>query len=157
MYEFEHLSSSPSFCNFEKSTSLLWTSVIRNQCVYHNLIKNNTDVLSGVSYICVCLGLSVMSDCLWSHGLWSTRFLCPWNSPGKKTGVSCHFLLQGIFPTQGSNRGLPYCRQTLYHLSYQESPHYTILYIFFKFLCLLKDNCFTEFRCFLSNFNMNQP
>ena len=36
------------------------------------------------------------------------------------TGVGCHFLLQGIFPTQGSNPGLPHCRLTLYHLSYQE-------------------------------------
>ena len=35
------------------------------------------------------------------------------------TGVGCHFLLQGIFPTQGSNLGLPHCRQTLYHLSHQ--------------------------------------
>jgi len=32
--------------------------------------------------------------------------LCPWDSPGKNTGVGCHFLLQGIFPTQGSNLGL---------------------------------------------------
>ena len=31
-----------------------------------------------------------------------TRFLCPWDSPGKNTGVGCHFLLQGIFPIQGS-------------------------------------------------------
>ena len=31
------------------------------------------------------------------------RLLCPWDSPGKNTGVGCHFLLQGIFPTQGSN------------------------------------------------------
>ena len=31
------------------------------------------------------------------------RFLCPWNFPGKRTGVGCHFLLQGVFPTQGSN------------------------------------------------------
>ena len=35
------------------------------------------------------------------------RLLCPWDSPGKNTGVSCHFLLQRIFPTQGSNPGLP--------------------------------------------------
>ena len=35
---------------------------------------------------------------------------CPWNFPGKNTGVVCHFLLQGIFPTQGSNPGLPHCR-----------------------------------------------
>ena len=46
--------------------------------------------------------------------------LQPWDFPGKCTGVGCHFLLQGIFPTQGSNPGLPHCRQTLYHLSHQE-------------------------------------
>ena len=46
-------------------------------------------------------------------------FLCAWNSPGKNTGVSCHSLLQGIFPTQGLNSGLLHCRQTLYHLSHQ--------------------------------------
>ena len=45
--------------------------------------------------------------------LQSTRLLHPWNSPGKNTGVGCHFLLQGIFLTQGSNPGLPHCRQTL--------------------------------------------
>ena len=41
--------------------------------------------------------------------------LCPWDSPGKNTGVGCYFLLQGIFPTQGSNPGLLHCRQMLYH------------------------------------------
>ena len=38
------------------------------------------------------------------------------DSPGKNTGVGCHALLQGIFPTQGSNSGLSHCRQILYHL-----------------------------------------
>ena len=47
-----------------------------------------------------------------------TRLLCSWDSPGKDTGVDCHFLLQGIFPAQGSNPGLLHCRQTLYHLSH---------------------------------------
>ena len=52
--------------------------------------------------------------------LWTVpaRLLCPWDSPGKNTGVSCHALLQGIFPTQGSNLGLLqflHCRQILYH------------------------------------------
>ena len=47
---------------------------------------------------------------------------CSWNSPGKNTGVCSHSLLQGIFPTQGSNPGLLYCRQTLYGLSYVGSP-----------------------------------
>ena len=42
--------------------------------------------------------------------------------PGNRTGVGCHFLLQGIFPTQGSNPALPLCKQTLYRLSHQGSP-----------------------------------
>ena len=50
------------------------------------------------------------------------QVLCPWDSPGKNTGVGCHFLLQGIFPTQRSNPGLPHCRWTPYHLSHQGSP-----------------------------------
>ena len=42
-----------------------------------------------------------------------------WNSPGKNTGVGCHSLLQGIFPTQGLNPGLLHRRQILYHLGYR--------------------------------------
>ena len=59
-----------------------------------------------------------------THGLSSTSFLCPWNSPGKNAGVHCHFLLQGIFLTQVSNMGLLQCRQTLYWLSHQKRPGY---------------------------------
>ena len=44
-----------------------------------------------------------MSDSLLPYELKPTRLLCPWNSPGKNTGVGCHFLLWGIFPTQESN------------------------------------------------------
>ena len=62
--------------------------------------------------------LLVMSGSLRPHGLQPTRLLCPWDFPGNSTGVECHFLLQGIFPTQGSNRGLPHCRHTLYCLSH---------------------------------------
>ena len=54
-----------------------------------------------------------------------TRLLCPWNSPGKNTGVGSHSLLQGNFPTQGSNLGLPPCRWILYQLSYYSSKDYT--------------------------------
>ena len=42
-------------------------------------------------------------------------------SPGKNPGVGCHALLQGIFPTQGLNLGLPHCRQVLYHLGDREA------------------------------------
>ena len=45
--------------------------------------------------------------------------LCPWNSPGKNTGVGCHSFLQGLLPTQGSNPGLLHCRQILYLLNHQ--------------------------------------
>ena len=60
---------------------------------------------------------SVMSVSLPSHGLYS-----PWNSPGPNTGVGSLSLLQGIFPTQGSNPGVPHCRWILYQLSHKGSP-----------------------------------
>ena len=60
----------------------------------------------------------VVSNSLQSHGLEPMRLLCPWDSPGKNTGVGSHFLLQGIFLTQGLNPGLLLCRQILYHLSH---------------------------------------
>ena len=60
---------------------------------------------------------SVVSDSLWPHRLYS-----PWNSPGQNTGVGSISLLQGIFPTQGSNPGLPHCRRVLYQLSHKWSP-----------------------------------
>ena len=56
------------------------------------------------------------------HGLKLTRLLCPWNSPGKDTGVGSHSLLQGIFLIQRWNLGLLHCRQILHHLSHQGSP-----------------------------------
>ena len=52
---------------------------------------------------------------------WTVAYQAPpsMGFPGKSTGVGCHFLLQGIFPTQGLNPGLLHCRQTLYRLSHQ--------------------------------------
>ena len=73
----------------------------------------------------VCVSRSVVSDsldCMRPCGLQPDRLLCPWDSPGKNTGVGCCCLLQGIFPTQGSNLGLLYGRQIFYHLSHQGSP-----------------------------------
>ena len=58
-----------------------------------------------------------MSDSLRLYGLWPTRLLCLWDSPGKNTGVGCHALLQGIFQTQGSNQnqGWNLCLLRLLH------------------------------------------
>ena len=55
---------------------------------------------------------SVVLDSLQPRGLYG-----PWNSPGQNTGVDSLSLLQGIFPTEGSNSGLPHSRRILYQLS----------------------------------------
>ena len=67
-------------------------------------------------HVCVFSG-SVLSDSLQSHGLQPSRLFCPWDSPGKNTGVGYFALLQRIFLTQGSNPRLLHllrCRQILY-------------------------------------------
>ena len=67
----------------------------------------------------LCVSHSVVSNPLQPYGLEPARLLCPWDVPGKKTGMGTHSLLQGSFSAQGSNPGLLYCRQILYHLSHQ--------------------------------------
>ena len=64
-------------------------------------------LLSRFSHVGLCAILWTAA-CPW--------LLCPWNSPGKNTGVGSHSLLQGIFPTQGSNLGLTHCRQIFFFL-----------------------------------------
>ena len=49
------------------------------------------------------------------RGLQPARLRCPWDSPGRNTGVGCRCLLQGIFPTQGSHPGLLRCKRAVYH------------------------------------------
>ena len=62
------------------------------------------------------------------------------DSPGKNTGAGCHFLLQGIFPIQGSNPGLPHCRQTLYLLSHKGT---LIANRYLQLLCSVSQSCAT--------------
>jgi len=70
-----------------------------------------------------------MPDSLGPHGLQPTRILCSWDFPCKDTGMVCHFLLQGILPTKGSNLGLLHCRQIRYRRSYQRSPFLSVIKI----------------------------
>ena len=71
----------------------------------------------------LCGSGTAVSDSLWPHGLHS-----PWNSPGQITGVVCHALLQGIFPTQGSKLHLlDLC--IVGPLSHLESPTFSILVV----------------------------
>ena len=69
-------------------------------------------------YVLSVKSLSHVQTLCEPHGLQPARLLCPWNSPGNITGVGCPFLLQGIFSTQGSNSGLPHCRQIFYCLNF---------------------------------------
>ena len=74
--------------------------------------------LRGTLLLCQSSSWTQLSE---PHGLQPARLLHPWDSPGKSTGVGCHFLLQGILPTQGWKPGLPHGRQTLYHLSHHSA------------------------------------
>ena len=69
------------------------------------------------------LSRAVVSDSVRPRVLQPARLFCPWESPGKTTGVRCHALLQGIFLPQGSNPRLPHCGQILDQLSHQRSPY----------------------------------
>ena len=76
------------------------------------MFSSRSFIVSRLSESC-----SVVSDSLQHHGLYSS-----WNSPGQNTGVGSCSLLQGIFPTEGSNPGFLHCRWILYQLSQQGSP-----------------------------------
>ena len=69
--------------------------------------------------MCAC---SVMSDFLWSYGMQPVRLLCPWDFPGRDTRVGCQFLLQRIFPTQGSSPHLLLWQEDSLPLSHLGSP-----------------------------------
>ena len=81
--------------------------------------------------MCACWFSLVVSDSVQPYGLWPTRLLCPWDSPGKNNGVGCHALLRGIFLTQESNPHLLWllpCRQIVYRWATREAPVQIIIF-----------------------------
>ena len=91
---------------------------------------------------CMCPKLLVLSDSLHPYGLQPARLLCPWDPPGKNTGVGCHALFQGILPTQGSNPHLQHflhCRRILYHWATRE----VLIIIFVNVNVLVTQSCLT--------------
>ena len=97
-----------------------WTRLTTNS-VARPLLSDGSSVQGSRAHNSLVLPLStqVVLPIQWHptlrpHGLQITRLLRPWASPGKNTGVDCHFLLRGIFLTQGLNLCLLYHRQTLY-------------------------------------------
>ena len=88
---------------------------------YNSLCCKKRPCCSSILHMCVCVSHSGMSNSLWLRVQKPARLLCPWDFPGKNTGVGYHFLLQGIFPTQELNPGLLHCRQILHSLSHRVS------------------------------------
>ena len=115
----------PPFCLLSLWTWLLRTS---HQWKQYLSLCDWLISLSAMSSRFACImysSHSAMSNSLQpdGRGLQPARLLCPWDSPGKKTGVGCCALLQGIFPTQGSNPGLPHCRWIFLPFQLTGKPH----------------------------------
>ena len=90
-----------------------------SSCPLNQILKPKT------SFCCQNYGISIRIWCVLNRSVISNSNLpgssVHGDSPGKSTRVGCYTLLQGIFPTQGSNPGLPHSRQILYCLSHQET------------------------------------
>ena len=79
------------------------------------------------AYVCYYANCCLLFSRVWifaTSWLQPASFLCPWDSPGKNTGVGCHFLLQGIFPTQGLNLCLLHWQKVSLPLSHQGNLDY---------------------------------
>ena len=96
----QRLCTGPLLCNLKKHVQSLFVSVFPLGCT----------VYSGGGGLVAKSCLTLLQP----HGLWPSRLLCTWGFPGKNTGVGCHALLQGIFPTQESNPHLLRPRQILH-------------------------------------------
>ena len=105
-----HLKKSHQLLCFHTLNNYLISLIFKSSLGWENLVWDCFILLESVKWKWSC---SVVSNPLQPYGLQPARLLCPWDFPGNNTGVGCHFLLQGIFPTQGSNPGLLHCRQML--------------------------------------------
>ena len=92
--------------------------------IVHVVAKSRTQLSNFKEKECVCVS-SVVSDSFATPWIVAHQVLCPWNFPGKNTGMGFHFLLQGIFPAQGLNpiscvSGI--VRWILYHCAIWKAP-----------------------------------
>ena len=85
------------------------------QHLAHSLIALRVNLKLSRFSVCVCVYTLSCVQLFLTPWTVAARFFCPWDSPSKNTRVGCHFLIQGIFLTHGSNPSLPYSRQILYH------------------------------------------
>ena len=138
-----------------KCVYFYWVYIYRwSCCVSYQALINAVKTLSKVIYLFTfslalsksfscfkssvqsCSVTSVVSSILWTHGLWPTRLLYPWDFPGRNSGVDCHVLLQGIFLSQGLNAFFLHCRQILYGWVTRETPISSVALGNFRFFKL---------------------
>ena len=102
-----------------------------NKWIWHHYWAGDKLALFPLVYLLRPLKVKVAQSCpiLRPHGLYS-----PWDSPVPNTRVGSLSLLQGIFPTKGSNPGLPHCGRILYQLSHQGSPR-ILEWVAYPFSC----------------------
>ena len=111
-----------------------------SKCIDFMAIKNNVlriliykDICGCVlSFMCVCVCV-----CAHAHTQSKSNSFRPWNSPGRNTGVSCYFLLQGIFPIQGSNLHLQHWQDNSLPLVPPGKPSFLLGDALFLWLCWL--------------------
>ena len=112
----------------------MWGDRVLNSSMagfFHNIYVCVYQII--IVYVHVC---SVLSDSLWPSWTAAHQVLCPWNFPGKNTGVGCHFLLQRVFLTQESNLYLLHlwhCQADSLPLKQFGSPHHNVP-VYFKCL-----------------------
>ena len=101
--------------------------ILKNDKLVFIVLIEFTCQLSGTVWVPLSWDLSIVQSFSRAQ-LFATpwtvahQVLCPWGSPGKNTGVGCHFLLQGIFPTPGLNSVLLHWQADSLPLSHQRSP-----------------------------------
>ena len=149
-----------------------WTDFLSKTPDVHTLIvsKQNTllpnvcltNTFSPLFMCCAVLNRSVMSDSLRHRDCSPSGSFVHGDSPGKNTGVGCHTLLQGIFPTQELNQGLLHCRWTLYFTSWGNTealfitlitvphlfPHHQLPYPFVLLLLFSQNTYFLTYNQF---------
>ena len=100
--------------------------ILQNRTPAVSSSKLHRSEVSPKWFTCIVHACSVAKLCLTIsdfHGLQPSRLLCPWDFPGKNVGMGCHFLLQGIFPTQGLNPHLLHWQVGFLPLSHQGHPY----------------------------------
>ena len=108
-----------------------WSGIPVSLRIFHSFPQFVLHIVKGFSVVNEIESEKWKCQCLSRVWLFATS----WDFPDKNTGMGCCFILQRIFPTQGSNLGLPHCRQILYCLSHQGSPNEAEVDDFLEFSC----------------------